>query len=122
MGFGQGEYHRFQRFLFLAQVLGFFGSFQTVGSSSSSFTCSSFSDFLSKSKIPPKFGFARGQIGEQGGEALMRSASMFSSFLRLKSNPDYTLGRPCSCQLSPCFTPYGAGVGDGIKCKPGVQA
>jgi hypothetical protein len=34
------------------------------------FTCSSFSDLLSKSKIPPKFGFARGQVGEQGGEGV----------------------------------------------------
>jgi hypothetical protein len=25
---------------------------------------------LSKSKIPPKFGFARGQVGEQGGEGV----------------------------------------------------
>jgi hypothetical protein len=33
-------------------------------------TCSSFSDFVSKSKIPPKFGFAGRQIGEQGGEGV----------------------------------------------------
>jgi hypothetical protein len=33
-------------------------------------TCSSFSDFLSKSKIPPKFGFATGQVVEQGGEGV----------------------------------------------------
>jgi hypothetical protein len=33
-------------------------------------TCSSFSDFVSKSKIPPKFGFAGRQIGEQGGEGI----------------------------------------------------
>jgi hypothetical protein len=66
--------------------LGFFGSFQTVGSSSSSFTCSSFSD-LSKSKIPPKFGFARGQIGEQGGEGVDAFGFHVFFFLRLKSNP-----------------------------------
>jgi hypothetical protein len=47
-----------------------FGSFQTVGSSNSSLTCSSFSDFVSKSKIPPKFGFAGREIGEQGGEGV----------------------------------------------------
>jgi hypothetical protein len=33
-------------------------------------TCSSFSDFVSKSKIPPKFGFADRQIGEQGGQSI----------------------------------------------------
>jgi hypothetical protein len=57
-------------FFSLPRSWAFLGSFQTVGSSSSSFTCSSFSDFLSKSKIPPKFGFAGGQVGEQGGEGV----------------------------------------------------
>ncbi|AMP03774.1 hypothetical protein CPter91_1394 [Collimonas pratensis] len=42
-----------------------FWSFQTSGSSSSPLTWSSFSNFVSKSKIPPKFGFATGQVGEQ---------------------------------------------------------
>lgn len=46
------------------------GSSQTFGSSSSALTCSSFSDFRSKSKIPPKILLARGQIGEQGGEGV----------------------------------------------------
>ena len=36
-----------------------------MGSSSSALTCSSLSDFAAKSKIPPKFGFAGGEIGEQ---------------------------------------------------------
>jgi hypothetical protein len=45
-----------------------FGSFQTVGSSSSSLTCSSFSDLTAKSKIPPKFGFADRQVVQQGGD------------------------------------------------------
>jgi len=39
-----------------------FGSFQTLESSSSALTCSSFSDFTSKSKIPPQIGGAFGQI------------------------------------------------------------
>jgi hypothetical protein len=74
-------------FFSLPRSWAFFGSFQTAGSSSSPFTCSSFSDFVSKSKIPPKFGFARGQIGEQGGEGV--DAFGFHGFLllfRLKSN------------------------------------
>jgi hypothetical protein len=73
----------------------FFGSFQTAGSSSSAFSCSSFSDFLSKSKIPPKFGFAGGQIREQGGEGI--DAFSFHGFLGLivmKSNLElYPRGR-----------------------------
>jgi hypothetical protein len=57
-------------FFSLPRSCAFLGSFQIVGSSISSFTCSSFSDFLSKSKIPPKFGFTRRQVGEQGGEGV----------------------------------------------------
>jgi hypothetical protein len=68
-------------FFSLPRSWAFFGSFQTAGSSSSPFTCSSFSDFWSKSKIPPKFGFARGQIGEQGGEGV--DAFGFHGFLLL---------------------------------------
>jgi hypothetical protein len=33
-------------------------------------TCSSFSDFRSKSKIPPKFGFTAGQVVQQGGDGV----------------------------------------------------
>jgi hypothetical protein len=65
----------------------FFGSFQTAGSSSSAFSCSSFSDFLSKSKIPPKFGFAVGQVREQVGEGIDAfSFHGFSGLIVVKSN------------------------------------
>jgi hypothetical protein len=63
----EGMDDRFQRFLFLAEVLGPLRSFQTLGSSSSALTCSSFSDFT-KSKIPPKLGGTGGQVVEQGLE------------------------------------------------------
>jgi hypothetical protein len=46
------------------------GSSQTLGSSSSALTCSSFSDFRSKSKIPPKIYLAQVEILQQGGEGV----------------------------------------------------
>jgi hypothetical protein len=79
-------------FFSLPRSCAFLGSFQTAGSSSSSFTCSSFSDFLSKSKIPPKFGFARREVAEQGGEGV--DAFGFHGFLLFygyNQTSDYTL-------------------------------
>jgi hypothetical protein len=77
---------------FLCRVLRAFWSFQTAGSSSSWLTCSSFSDFRSKSKIPPKFGFATGQVVQQGGEGV--DAFSFHGlervFLGLNRTLDYT--------------------------------
>jgi hypothetical protein len=45
-------------------------SFQTLGSSLARVTSSSFSALASKSKIPPQFGLALGDVGEQIGEAV----------------------------------------------------
>lgn len=46
------------------------GSSHTLGSSNSPLTCSSFSDLISKSKIPPKFGFPTSEVGQQVGNTI----------------------------------------------------
>jgi hypothetical protein len=63
-------------------------------------TCSSFSDFTAKSKIPPKFGFARFQIGEEGGEGV--EAFCFHDEFFVQSNPRlYPSGPAKKLEFSP---------------------
>src|SRR5690606_18256318 len=77
----------------------FFGSFQIDGSSISWLTCSSFSDFLSKSKIPPKFGLTTGQVVQQGGNGVDAFGfhGLGSLISGLNRTADYTRRRRSDC-------------------------
>jgi hypothetical protein len=71
----------------------FFGSSQTLGSSREALTVLNRSDLALKSKIPPKFSSAKGEVGQSGADKVDAFCFHGASSLHNGENPRFSHAR-----------------------------